>query len=146
MCLHEWLLVQRADCNGAHELAVCGCCFFGSTVRTEVLASKCIRSVNGSSAVRLEIEEFHACIRTECCRLRVTGQPVQTESHNMQIVIFYCIVGPWIMMLNNDQNRWLLAGDQDTQGKFFGNFPYPYMNGVLHLGHAFSISKVSSRL
>lgn len=34
------------------------------------------------------------------------------------------------------------AGEPDTQGKFFGNFPYPYMNGVLHLGHAFSISKV----
>ncbi|KAG0496450.1 hypothetical protein HPP92_001141 [Vanilla planifolia] len=26
--------------------------------------------------------------------------------------------------------------------KFFGNFPYPYMNGVLHLGHAFSLSKL----
>eukprot|EP00899_Mesostigma_viride_P015955 jgi/Mesvir1/24360/Mv11033-RA.2 len=26
--------------------------------------------------------------------------------------------------------------------KFFGTFPYPYMNGVLHLGHAFSISKL----
>lgn len=27
--------------------------------------------------------------------------------------------------------------------KFFGNFPYPYMNGYLHLGHAFSVSKVA---
>ena len=26
--------------------------------------------------------------------------------------------------------------------KFFGNFPYPYMNGLLHLGHAFSLSKL----
>jgi leucyl-tRNA synthetase len=26
--------------------------------------------------------------------------------------------------------------------KFFGTFPYPYMNGVLHLGHAFSLSKL----
>ncbi|KAL3702157.1 hypothetical protein R1sor_020179 [Riccia sorocarpa] len=26
--------------------------------------------------------------------------------------------------------------------KFFGNFPYPYMNGLLHLGHAFSASKL----
>ncbi|GAV63288.1 tRNA-synt_1 domain-containing protein/Anticodon_1 domain-containing protein [Cephalotus follicularis] len=26
--------------------------------------------------------------------------------------------------------------------KFFGNFPYPYMNGFLHLGHAFSVSKL----
>uniref|UniRef100_A0A0E0M0N2 leucine--tRNA ligase n=1 Tax=Oryza punctata TaxID=4537 RepID=A0A0E0M0N2_ORYPU len=26
--------------------------------------------------------------------------------------------------------------------KFFGNFPYPYMDGLLHLGHAFSLSKL----
>ena len=26
--------------------------------------------------------------------------------------------------------------------KFFGSLPYPYMNGYLHLGHAFSISKL----
>lgn len=26
--------------------------------------------------------------------------------------------------------------------KWFGNFPFPYMNGSLHLGHAFTISKV----
>ncbi|RAL38063.1 hypothetical protein DM860_000757 [Cuscuta australis] len=26
--------------------------------------------------------------------------------------------------------------------KFFGNFPFPYMNGFLHLGHAFSLSKL----
>jgi leucyl-tRNA synthetase len=26
--------------------------------------------------------------------------------------------------------------------KWLGTFPYPYMNGSLHLGHAFSISKI----
>ena len=26
--------------------------------------------------------------------------------------------------------------------KWFGNFPYPYLNGSLHLGHAFTISKI----
>jgi leucyl-tRNA synthetase len=38
---------------------------------------------------------------------------------------------------------WLRAdGDAVKHPKFFGNFPYPYMNGLLHLGHAFSLSKV----
>ena len=26
--------------------------------------------------------------------------------------------------------------------KWFGNFPFPYTNGSLHLGHAFTISKI----
>ena len=26
--------------------------------------------------------------------------------------------------------------------KWFGTFPYPYMNGSLHLGHGFTISKI----
>jgi leucyl-tRNA synthetase len=28
-----------------------------------------------------------------------------------------------------------------TREKFFVTFPYPYMNGRLHLGHAFSVTK-----
>ena len=32
--------------------------------------------------------------------------------------------------------------DAEKKIKFFGNFPYPYMNGLLHLGHAFSLSKL----
>ncbi|KZV71751.1 leucine-tRNA ligase [Peniophora sp. CONT] len=31
---------------------------------------------------------------------------------------------------------------QEKFPKWFGNFPFPYMNGSLHLGHAFSISKI----
>lgn len=36
------------------------------------------------------------------------------------------------------------AGQAPTKPgeKFFGNFPYPYMNGLLHLGHAFTVSKL----
>ncbi|KAJ2545736.1 cytosolic leucyl tRNA synthetase [Coemansia sp. RSA 1853] len=30
----------------------------------------------------------------------------------------------------------------DEHPKWMGTFPYPYMNGVLHLGHAFSVSKI----
>ena len=37
-----------------------------------------------------------------------------------------------------------VAGQDAPEGKFFGNFPYPYMNGLLHLGHAFSLSKVGN--
>ncbi|MEW5307124.1 MAG: hypothetical protein WDW36_009540 [Sanguina aurantia] len=36
-----------------------------------------------------------------------------------------------------------LPGEEPPAGgKYFGNFPYPYMNGLLHLGHAFSLSKL----
>eukprot|EP00878_Enallax_costatus_P010085 GHUV01010526.1.p1 GENE.GHUV01010526.1~~GHUV01010526.1.p1 ORF type:complete len:350 (+),score=86.81 GHUV01010526.1:75-1052(+) len=35
-----------------------------------------------------------------------------------------------------------MEGQPCPEGKFFGNFPYPYMNGLLHLGHAFSLSKL----
>ncbi|KAJ7619401.1 hypothetical protein FB45DRAFT_930672 [Roridomyces roridus] len=31
---------------------------------------------------------------------------------------------------------------QAKHPKWFGTFPYPYMNGSLHLGHAFTISKI----
>ncbi|CAN6343368.1 unnamed protein product [Urochloa humidicola] len=34
------------------------------------------------------------------------------------------------------------SGPPSPGEKFFGNFPYPYMNGLLHLGHAFSLSKL----
>ncbi|CAI7866334.1 unnamed protein product, partial [Closterium sp. NIES-54] len=33
------------------------------------------------------------------------------------------------------------AGSGPRHDRFFGNFPYPYMNGLLHLGHAFTLSK-----
>lgn len=39
----------------------------------------------------------------------------------------------------------LVAGKGTPDEKFFGTFPYPYMNGLLHLGHGFSLSKVWSR-
>ncbi|KAG9508813.1 Leucine--tRNA ligase, cytoplasmic, partial [Fragariocoptes setiger] len=34
------------------------------------------------------------------------------------------------------------APDDASGEKFFATFPYPYMNGKLHLGHSFSLSKV----
>lgn len=36
------------------------------------------------------------------------------------------------------------AGSTEAnEPKYMANFPYPYMNGVLHVGHAFSLSKAS---
>src|SRR3990170_3531653 len=32
--------------------------------------------------------------------------------------------------------------NSSNKDKFFATFPYPYMNGTLHLGHAYTISKV----
>mmetsp|Transcript_29049 Transcript_29049/g.72776 ORF Transcript_29049/g.72776 Transcript_29049/m.72776 type:complete len:104 (+) Transcript_29049:203-514(+) len=48
------------------------------------------------------------------------------------------------------QNKWetskIFEVDAPPEGvevpKYFGNFPYPYMNGLLHLGHAFTLSKL----
>src|SRR5262249_44124885 len=34
------------------------------------------------------------------------------------------------------------ASTDSKQEKFMATFPYPYMNGKLHLGHAFTLSKV----
>ena len=31
----------------------------------------------------------------------------------------------------------------NKENNYFATFPYPYMNGRLHLGHAFTISKVT---
>lgn len=39
-----------------------------------------------------------------------------------------------------ERNQYFVAEPKQQQ-KFFETFPYPYMNGILHLGHAFSMTK-----
>jgi leucyl-tRNA synthetase len=34
-----------------------------------------------------------------------------------------------------------MSWEEKNASKYFATFPYPYMNGYLHLGHAFSMSK-----
>jgi hypothetical protein len=34
-----------------------------------------------------------------------------------------------------------VGSEEYSQENYFTTFPYPYMNGVLHLGHAFTLSK-----
>lgn len=47
---------------------------------------------------------------------------------------------------NEVQERWakgrVFEAEVKEGQKFFGNFPYPYMNGLLHLGHGFTLSKL----
>ena len=58
-----------------------------------------------------------------------------------------------VKMQQEAQERWdrekLFESDapngessEDACDKYFVTFPYPYMNGLLHLGHAFSLTKV----
>ena len=47
----------------------------------------------------------------------------------------------WDELKINETSRKLNA-DGTEREKFMVTFPYPYMNGRLHLGHAFSLTKV----
>src|SRR3989338_1218932 len=62
----------------------------------------------------------------------------QDESH-LDIVNFKEIEEKW-------QKKWekekVFEAVPDKREKFFINFPYPYVNGYFHLGHAFSITRV----
>ena len=44
------------------------------------------------------------------------------------------------------QKKWeesrIFESNPNSNKKFFINFPYPYINSYLHLGHAFSVTRV----
>ena len=63
-----------------------------------------------------------------------------SKRQDIHVLIFlhFCFSGRWVLRPPP------FAGQDAPEGKFFGNFPYPYMNGLLHLGHAFSLSKVGN--
>jgi leucyl-tRNA synthetase len=52
-------------------------------------------------------------------------------------------------MIDNEtkiRNTWNYTTEKpDSREKFFVTFPYPYMNGRLHLGHAYTVSKADFR-
>ena len=43
--------------------------------------------------------------------------------------------------LTQKNAKFFEANIDHTKQKYMCTFPYPYMNGNLHLGHAFSLSK-----
>ena len=54
----------------------------------------------------------------------------------------------WLELEKKIQSKWEVLkitqedyDPNDTRETFLTTFPYPYMNGVLHLGHSFSLSK-----
>ncbi|MDP3881416.1 MAG: leucine--tRNA ligase [Nanoarchaeota archaeon] len=57
---------------------------------------------------------------------------------------------PNIFSFNEIEKKWQRRWEEakvfeavpDKRNKFFINFPYPYINGHLHLGHAFSVTRV----
>lgn len=46
-----------------------------------------------------------------------------------------------IQKIWKSENVFVTPADK-VNAKFFGTFPYPYMNGILHLGHGYTISKL----
>ena len=71
--------------------------------------------------------------------LRMNERMIQMEWDNAKV-----FESDAITKSSNQEN------DIDTQqrpnnNKFMVTFPYPYMNGVLHIGHAFSFSKAIFR-
>jgi leucyl-tRNA synthetase len=45
------------------------------------------------------------------------------------------------MYQNPSEDYKTMSIEEKNASKYFVTFPYPYMNGYLHLGHAFSMSK-----
>lgn len=43
---------------------------------------------------------------------------------------------------DNNEREYHKSRVEQSKPKFFATFPYPYMNGKLHLGHAFTLTKV----
>ena len=77
--------------------------------------------VRRSRACRVQAVLTHTLVRSPGCAISRPGAPTP--------LIFELAI--------------LFAGEGSPDEKFFGTFPYPYMNGLLHLGHAFSLSKVA---
>ena len=85
-----------------------------------------------------------ACFRSECTCRRCTLLPhTVIKAEGMTAWCLQSILLASLQATDEASHSCLAhAGQEAPEGKFFGNFPYPYMNGLLHLGHAFSLSKV----
>ena len=65
--------------------------------------------------------------------------PAKNEISEIKLINFPAIEKKW-------QDRWekekVFEANPNKKEKFFVNFPYPYINAYLHLGHAFSSTRV----
>ena len=79
---------------------------------------------------------FNAVVTNTSHQMQICACPCPINKHNLHVQIIDA---------KSSSLSVVCAGETWDAGKFFGNFPYPYMNGMLHLGHAFSLSKVCNQ-
>jgi leucyl-tRNA synthetase len=97
------------------------------------------------------IELAQVCLRAYCLLIRIKSEySIQTGKRDSLRALEKKYQQRWAdehLFEVNAPSQAETAGLSPTEirqkfPKWFGNFPFPYMNGSLHLGHAFTITKI----